>query len=162
MRSLIIFDGVCNLCNVWVDFVLRRDPGDRFLFASNQSEAGRLVLESHGIDPTVVSTIYLVEGGQIFDRSTAAIRIARGLRFPWWLAGGLLLAPRGLRDLFYSLIARNRYRLFGRRSSCRVPTPEERSRFLEEAEDLHSIGLDFAASRPDSTDSNLDDSGSAS
>lgn len=145
MRSLIVFDGVCNLCNVWVDFVLRRDPSERFLFASNQSAAGRSVLESHGIDPESVSTIYLVEGGQLFDRSTAAIRIAKGLRFPWWVAGVLLLIPRSLRDLLYSLIARNRYRLFGKRSTCRIPTPEERSRFLEEVEDLQAIGLDAAS-----------------
>lgn len=136
MRPVIVFDGVCNLCNAAVDFVIRRDRGRRFLFASNQSEAGRALLESHGLDPADLRTIYLVEDGRVTDRSTAALRIARGLSGPWKLASGFLVVPRPLRDPVYKLIAHNRYRLFGRRETCRLPTADERARFLESLDDL--------------------------
>lgn len=139
MRPVIVFDGVCNLCNASVDFILRRDPGQRFLFASNQSEAGRKLLEAHGIDSSDVSTIYLIEDGRLSERSTAALRIAKGLRFPWNLAAVFLLVPRFLRDPLYNLVARNRYRLFGKKETCRLPTPEERSRFLNEAEEVREV-----------------------
>ncbi len=131
MRPVIVFDGVCNLCNASVDLILRRDARQAFLFASNQSSEGRDLLTRHGVDPSDVSTIYLIEDGLAFSRSTAALRIARRLRFPWNLAYGLILIPRPVRDFLYRLIARNRYRLFGKRETCRLPTPEERERFLD-------------------------------
>lgn len=131
MRPVIVFDGVCNLCNALVDFVLRRDPRKTFLFASNQSAEGRDLLVRHGADPSDVTTLYLIEDGRAFDRSTAALRIARRLRFPWNLAYGLIVVPRPVRDWFYKVVARNRYRLFGKSETCRLPTPEERERFLD-------------------------------
>lgn len=127
-----LFDGVCNLCNGAVQFILDRDPKRRFRFASLQSDRGKGLLAEHGVvapsgDP---DTIYLIDGGRLFDRSTAALKIARHLSFPWWLLGGFTAVPRFLRDPVYKLIARNRYRWFGRTDQCRIPTPELRARML--------------------------------
>jgi predicted DCC family thiol-disulfide oxidoreductase YuxK len=131
-RAIVLFDGVCNLCNGAVQFILDRDPAGRFSFASLQSERGRAILVEHGGTPSVgdPDTIYLVEDGRLFDRSTAALRIARQLSFPWWLAAAWLAVPRFLRDVVYRFIAENRYRWFGRTDECRVPTPELRARML--------------------------------
>ena len=127
-----LFDGVCNLCNGAVQFILDRDRASRFKFASLQSERGRALLAEHGVvapagDP---DTVYLVEDGRIFDRSTAALRIARHLTFPWWLLSAFSVVPRLLRDPLYGVVARNRYRWFGRTDECRIPTPELRARML--------------------------------
>jgi predicted DCC family thiol-disulfide oxidoreductase YuxK len=132
MRPVIIFDGVCNLCNASVDFVIRRDRRGQFLFASNQSEAGRALLSRFGVAPGDVQSVYLVEGDRIASRSTAALRTARRLGLPWSLAAAFLAIPRPLRDVVYDFIARNRYRWFGKKETCRLPTPEERARFLDD------------------------------
>lgn len=134
MDSVILFDGVCNLCNGAVQFVLDRDRHKRFRFAALQSEAGQALLRQRGLTPpdpgADPDTIVLVEGDRVSDRSTAALRIARHLGFPWVLAGIFWLLPRPLRDWVYRFIARNRYRWFGKSESCRLPTPELRGRFL--------------------------------
>jgi predicted DCC family thiol-disulfide oxidoreductase YuxK len=127
--SVILFDGVCNLCNGFVQFVLGRDPRGRFTFASLQSRAAARVLNGHPID-VLPDSLVLVEGERLFTRSTAALRIARGLIFPWNLAYAFIVLPRPLRDWVYDLVARNRYRWFGRRDVCMIPTPELRARFL--------------------------------
>ncbi len=145
-RPLIVFDGVCNLCNASVDFVLKRDPRAEFLFASNQSEAGRRLLAEHGIESSEVQSVYLIEGDRLSDRSTAALRIARRLRFPWNLLFGLIVIPRPIRDAVYGLIARNRYRWFGKKETCRLPTPEERARFLLEPQEAERPTQDVPAS----------------
>src|SRR5262245_25930474 len=92
-RPVVVFDGVCNLCNATVDFILRRDRRGLFRFASNQSAAGGALLSRAGIDPADVRSVYLVEGGRVSKRSTAALRIARGLGFPWSLAAAFLIVP---------------------------------------------------------------------
>jgi len=119
-RPVVLFDGVCNLCNGVVRFIIARDPSARFRFAPlPPADAG------------ATDSIVLVEAGKKYTRSTAALRIARGLRFPWPLLYALMLAPRPLRDLVYDWVARHRYGWFGKRAACMVPTPEVRSRFLE-------------------------------
>lgn len=128
MASVILFDGVCNLCNAWVDFVVRHDPEGRFRFAALQSEAAGDLLR--GAPPDLPDSIVLVEDGTVWVRSTAALRVARGLGLPWSLAWIFILVPRSVRDAVYDWVARNRYRWFGRRDTCRIPTPEERARFL--------------------------------
>jgi predicted DCC family thiol-disulfide oxidoreductase YuxK/uncharacterized membrane protein YphA (DoxX/SURF4 family) len=130
--SVLLFDGVCNLCNGWVDFLIRRDRRARLRFASLQSGwAERLgFLDDGRIDGDLASVV-LVHDGHVFTESDAAIRSAAALGRWYGLAGLCLILPRFLRDDTYRLIARNRYRLFGKRSTCRVPTPEERSRFVE-------------------------------
>ncbi len=127
---MILFDGVCNLCNGLVQFVIARDPARRFRFASLQSDVAQRRLEGAGIAADVPDSIVLLEEGRLFTRSTAALRIARRLRFPWSLAFALIVVPRPLRDWVYSLVARNRYRWFGRRETCMIPTPELEERFL--------------------------------
>ena len=130
-HPIVLFDGVCNLCNASVNFIIDRDPHDRFRFAALQSERGVALLAEHGHTVSAEpDSIVLVEGGRIFERSTAALRIARHLRGAWKLLYGFMIVPRPLRDLVYRFIARHRYRWFGRTEACRVPTPELRARFL--------------------------------
>ncbi len=131
-QPVVLFDGVCNLCNGAVQFIIDRDPQSVFRFASLQSDAGRALLASHGYslpagDP---ETLILVEQGQVFERSTAALKIARHLRGGWKVFAALLVLPAGFRDLGYRFIAAHRYRWFGKADACRLPTPELRTRFL--------------------------------
>jgi predicted DCC family thiol-disulfide oxidoreductase YuxK len=136
----LLFDGTCNLCNGAVRFILDHERGETLRFASLQSEAGgallagvvgekqaRALVSGERGDP---DTIVLVEGGRTYLRSAAALRIARHLRAPWSWAYALVVIPRGLRDLVYRLIAKNRYRWFGKTTTCRLPTPELQQRFL--------------------------------
>ena len=131
MASLVLFDGVCNLCNGFVQFVIAHDPHGRFHFGALQSAAGQRTLALHDVAQPLPESVVLVEDGRLFTRSTAAIRIARRLTFPWRLAGLLLVIPRPLRDWIYDFVARRRYRWFGERDRCMIPTPEIRSRFIE-------------------------------
>ena len=126
-----MFDGVCNLCNGFVQFVIERDPSGRFQFAALQSEAARRVLAAHDVPNPLADSVVLIEEGRVYSGSTAALRIARGLRFPWPLVGVLLAIPRPLRDGIYAGVARRRYRWFGQREQCMVPTAATRSRFIE-------------------------------
>ena len=128
--SVILFDGLCNLCNGLVQFVIARDPAARFRFASLQSESGRRVLRSASVSESFPETVVLVEAGRPFTRSTAALRIVRHLRSPWALAYGLILLPRPVRDWIYDAIARRRYRWFGKRDQCMVPSAELGQRFI--------------------------------
>lgn len=130
-RSVVLFDGVCNLCNGSVNFLIDRDPDGRFLFASLQSAFGQQVLAMENLEETDLKSILLISGGRVFTRSTAILRIARGMPAGWPLLYGFMLIPRFIRDLLYDLIARNRYKWFGKREVCRIPTPELKSRFLE-------------------------------
>jgi predicted DCC family thiol-disulfide oxidoreductase YuxK len=125
--QIVLFDGVCNLCNGFVQFLLARDRRGRFQFASLQSDAARRVLRG---DPPP-ETVVLVARGRTYIKSSAALRIARGLPFPWPLLYGLIVIPGPLRDLVYDWVARHRYAWFGKRESCMLPTPELRQRFLE-------------------------------
>lgn len=131
MTSIVVFDGVCNLCNWVVQLVIRHDPDGHFQFASLQSEAGRMLLESHGLKSLLPESVVLVRDGRVFTMSDAALEIARDMGFPFSMAYPLTVLPKGLRDWVYRLIARNRYRLFGRRDSCMMPTPDLKRRFLD-------------------------------
>lgn len=131
LHAVILFDGVCNLCNSAVRFVIERDPAARFRFAPLQSAVAERLIASAGVRDPLPDSIVLVEDGRISTRSTAALRIARRLRFPWPAAYAIIVVPRPLRDWIYNLVARNRYAWFGRRDVCMVPTPAVRSRFLE-------------------------------
>lgn len=130
-NAIVLFDGVCNLCNASVDFILRHDRSGHFRFASLQSDAGRRLTREHGLDPERHDTVVLVEDGKAYLRSTAALRVARRLDGPYRVAYALIVVPRPVRDFVYDRIARNRYRWFGKRDTCRAPTVEERTRFLE-------------------------------
>lgn len=130
-HPILLFDGVCNLCNGSVQFILRRDPEARFRFASLQSAVGQRYLDELRIDRRAVDSIILVEGDRWYMEGDAALRIARLLPGPWKILGIFRLLPRPLRDRLYRLVARNRYRWFGKRESCWLPTPELRGRFLD-------------------------------
>ena len=127
---LILFDGVCNLCNGFVRFVIERDPDARFRFAALQSAAAHRALAGHSLSDAPDSVV-LVEQGRVFTGSTAGLRIVGALPFPWRLAAALLAIPRPLRDWMYRFVARRRYLWFGKREHCMVPTPALRSRFLD-------------------------------
>ncbi|MCF8258105.1 MAG: thiol-disulfide oxidoreductase DCC family protein [Flavobacteriales bacterium] len=127
---ILLFDGVCNLCNGTVHFVIARDPEARIHFASLQSEFATQRFGENGIAKEYLDSIVLLENGQVFYKSTAALRLTRYLSGGWPMLRVLLIIPRPLRDLIYDWIAANRYRWFGKQESCWVPTPELRSRFL--------------------------------
>ena len=126
---IIVFDGVCVLCNGWVQFLLERDGG-RYRFAAMQTSAGRALLAAHGLDADDPASFLLVDEGQAWTDSDAIRRVLVGLGGPWKSAVLLVLIPRFLRDPLYRLIARNRYRWFGT-TSCTVPDEARRARFLE-------------------------------
>lgn len=130
-KSLILFDGVCNLCNGSVRFVLKRDRHDRFRFAPLQSEVAHAYLPGPTSADPALSSMILVEDGQVYMRSDAALRIARRLTGGWPLLYGLMVLPRFLRDGLYNFIARHRYAWFGKRSTCMVPNEDVAHRFLE-------------------------------
>ncbi|MBL0928319.1 MAG: DUF393 domain-containing protein [Phycisphaerales bacterium] len=133
--TIILFDGACNLCNGVVAFVIPRDPAGRFRFAPLQSHAAAAALAGVGLMPLAPGaepdSMVVIAQGRALERSDAALAVARGLPWPWrWLAV-LGLLPRPVRDGAYRFIARRRYRWFGRRPACMVPTPGARARFLE-------------------------------
>lgn len=129
-RSVVLFDGVCNLCNGWVRFVVRRDPRRQFRFASLQSHFGVETLRRHELPADYLGSILLVEHDVLFAKSDAVLRIARGLRWPWPLLSIFVVVPRGLRDVVYDWVARNRYRWFGKREACMLPNADDAGRFL--------------------------------
>ncbi|MCC6321263.1 MAG: thiol-disulfide oxidoreductase DCC family protein [Phycisphaerales bacterium] len=133
-QSLVLFDGVCNLCNGCVRWIVKRDRSAVFRFAPMQSGAARRALEAAGV-PTASpqpDSIIVIDADGVHTRSDSAIAIARRLGFPWSLARVGRVLPRSVRDWLYDRVARNRYRLFGKAGTCMVPTPELRSRFLDE------------------------------
>lgn len=135
-RHLILFDGVCGLCDHLVRFVLRRDRRRLFRFAALQSRVGRELVAQGGGDPNVLTTMYVVADFESRDRraltkSQAALFVANQLGWPWRCVLVARIVPRPLLDRLYDLVARVRYRMFGRFEQCIVPTPEFRQRFLE-------------------------------
>lgn len=126
----LLFDGVCNLCNASVQWVLKRDRHAQFRFAALQSEIGQQLLQQHGLDPIQFDTVVLAEGDRIFLRSDAPLEISRRLGGGWKLLYVLKIIPRPLRDSVYNFIARNRYRWFGKQEVCMIPKPEWKGRFL--------------------------------
>ncbi|MEM8598459.1 MAG: thiol-disulfide oxidoreductase DCC family protein [Bacteroidota bacterium] len=135
-HPVILFDGVCNLCNASVNFVMDRDRAGVFRMAALQSDVGQALLAQHGYtgitpETTAPDSIALVEGGRLYFRSAAALRVAARLDGAWPLFQVFLVVPAPLRDVVYDWIARNRYRWFGKQDTCRLPTPDERARFLD-------------------------------
>ncbi len=138
MNHLIVFyDGVCGLCNRLVQFLLKRDRNDRLRFASLQSEFATKVLTRHGIDPSDLDTLHIVENYEqpserVLNRSDAVLRATGELGGLWSLAAiAGSIVPRPLRDLFYRFVARNRYRVFGKSETCMLPEPKYRAKFLD-------------------------------
>lgn len=128
--SIVLIDGVCHLCQGLVKFIIPRDPQANLRFASLQSDVSRELLGAGGLPEEALNTVVLIENGTYYTESAAVLRIARRLRFPWPAAYIFILVPKPLRDALYRLVARNRYRWFGRDEQCLLPTPELRRRFL--------------------------------
>lgn len=129
-HALIFFDGVCNLCNHSVQFVIKRDDKDYFRFAALQNEIAAQKLSDFDFKGEDLKTIILLQDGKVYLRSTAALRIARQLSGGWPLLYGLMVIPAFIRDFVYKLIAGNRYRIWGKTESCMVPVPELKAKFL--------------------------------
>jgi predicted DCC family thiol-disulfide oxidoreductase YuxK len=129
-HAIVLFDGVCNLCTSTVQCIIKRDPHGYFTFASLQSEVGRTLLEEHGLHPDALDTFVLVEGSRCFTRSDAALRVAQHLSGGWALLRVLSLIPKSIRDWGYTILAQNRYRWFGRKETCTIPSRDLLDRFL--------------------------------
>lgn len=144
MAAIVLFDGVCNFCDSSVNFIIDHDPHGYFKFAPLQSDIGRDLAERNGFqseaaqsgsqpaadDLVPIDSIILVEDDRVYTHSTAALRIAKRLSGLWKLAYGFIIVPAFIRDFFYRLFARYRYRFFGRKDACMLPSPEIRARFL--------------------------------
>ncbi|HLW32927.1 MAG TPA: thiol-disulfide oxidoreductase DCC family protein [Aequorivita sp.] len=128
--KIILFDGVCNLCNGAVTFVIKRDKQKVFKFATLQSELGVDLLSNFKIDRSELDSIILINGDRFYSKSSAALYIAKNLSGAYPLLFGFIILPKFLRDWIYDFIAKNRYRWFGKRESCMIPTPELAKRFL--------------------------------
>ena len=129
-RLNILFDGVCNLCNGFVVFIIKRDPDAKFKFASLQSEEGERLQEEFKMDPANITTMVLVENDNYYVKSDAALRILKELNGIWPFLYYFIFVPRPVRDTVYDIVAKYRYRWFGRQDECMVPTPDLKKRFL--------------------------------
>lgn len=129
-HSLIIFDGVCSLCEFSVQFIIKRDPQAKFTFVAAQSEKGKELQHQYGVDTLQDGTVILLKNNQVYVKSDAALEIAKELQGPWHLLQFLKIIPKPARDFVYSIIAKNRYRWFGKKNECLVPDKKTRERFL--------------------------------
>lgn len=131
-KKIILFDGVCNLCNNTVNFIIERDKNDVFRFASLQSDIGKKLLLERGLNPLILDSVLLIEPGIAYYRkSTAALEIAKHLSGGYSNLKYLSFLPESLRDGLYKMIAGNRYKWFGKKDSCMIPTQDLKSKFLE-------------------------------
>ncbi|MBK7871682.1 MAG: thiol-disulfide oxidoreductase DCC family protein [Saprospiraceae bacterium] len=129
-KPILLFDGVCNLCNGFVQFVILRDPKAKFRFTALQSEVGQELLQEARMPTKDLSTVVLWENGKFYTHSDVPLRVAKGLGGWWSLLVIFRIIPKFVRDSIYNWIAKNRYRWFGKQESCMIPTPELKSRFL--------------------------------
>ncbi len=134
MSQLILFDGVCNLCNSTVDSIIKRDKAGRFRFASLQSEAGKNIFLARGIEPEAIRSLVYMENSVVYYKSTAILRILKQLGGIYMLFYLFILVPPFIRDFIYDKIATNRYRWFGRKETCRIPSESEKERFITSSE----------------------------
>ena len=129
-HKIILFDGVCNLCNSTVQRVIKNDKHDVFRFTALQTAVGQVIVNEHGIDTSKTDSIILIDGDKAYVKSTAALRIAKNLSGAYPLFYGFMIVPNFIRNWVYDFIAKNRYRWYGKQESCMVPTPELKKKFL--------------------------------
>jgi len=129
-KSIILFDGVCNLCNSSVNFIIKHDKKKYFLFASLQSDAAKEILLHHSLNKIIFDSIILIEDTIIYEKSTAVLRIAKKLNNGFQLLYIFILIPKILRDKIYDYIAKNRYKWYGKKNTCMLPSKDLKSRFL--------------------------------
>ncbi len=128
--QIILFDGVCNLCNSSINFIIDRDPNKNFLFAPLQERTGQDLQMKYGLRPEALDSVVLIKNGKVYQKSSAALEIAKKLSGGWKLLIIFKLVPQRFRDRIYDLIAKNRYRWFGKTDQCRMPTPDLKMRFI--------------------------------
>jgi predicted DCC family thiol-disulfide oxidoreductase YuxK len=143
---VLLYDGVCNMCDSTVQFVLKRDKKKKIHFAGLQSSVAKTILAQHDvrIDPNELSTIYYIRKGKLYSRSTAILKVCMELNNAWPLMGAFLIVPKFIRDGVYSFIARNRYKWFGKKEYCTLPDPEERNLFLDLNEIQNNLKNEYA------------------
>lgn len=129
-ERIVLYDGVCNLCDTSVNFIIEHDPDARFMFAPMQEPAGQALLKQHGLEGLDMSSFVLLKGGKIYLRSSAWMHIVRDLKGPWKALAVFGIVPSFLRDAVYNYIGANRYKWFGKKDMCLMPTPDIRKRFL--------------------------------
>ena len=131
MEPVIFFDGVCNLCNASVQFAIEHDSNNTFKFTALQGDYAKRVLPQFNLDTSKINSILLVENGKLYTKSSAALRVAKKLNGLLPLLFAFIIVPKFIRDWIYDIIAKNRYKWWGKQDSCWVPTPELRSRFYD-------------------------------
>ena len=129
-NPIILFDGICNLCNGAVQFIIKHDPEKKFLFTSLQSEAGQQLLKQYHLPSENFDSFLLLQDDTIFYKSSAALKVARQIKSVWKALYIFMIVPKFIRDAVYSWIAANRYKWFGKKDNCMMPTPELQARFL--------------------------------
>ena len=129
-KPLILFDGVCNLCNSSVQFIIKHDTNNKFLFASLQSSMGQAVLKHFELDTTDFNTFVLVEEYQAYTKSTGALHVVKQLSGFWKILYIFIIIPVPIRDFFYTFVSKHRYKLFGKKDQCMMPSPDLKSKFL--------------------------------
>jgi len=128
---VILFDGVCNFCNYWVNFAIKRDKQKQLRFTPLQGETAKQLLPRYQINPSSLSSVVFIDNGKVYTQSSAALRICKHLDGGWKLFFALIIIPKFIRDFFYNIIARNRYKWFGKKESCMIPPPDWKERFLD-------------------------------
>ena len=129
--SIILFDGVCNLCNGYINFIIKRMKSNSVKFGTLQSASGQELLEKNGMSKTTLDTVVLVQNGKLYTKSDVALKIAKEMKGGWPVFSVFSILPKFLRDAIYDIISKNRYRWFGKQDSCMIPTPELKSLFLD-------------------------------
>ncbi len=130
-KKIVLFDGVCNLCSSSVQFILKRDTKNQFLFGSLQGETGQAYLKKFNLPADAFNSFMLVEDDALYTRSTAALRMVKHLGGTWSLLYAFIIVPKFIRDGVYNFIAKNRYKWFGKKEACWVPTPDLNAKFLD-------------------------------
>ena len=128
---LVLFDGVCNFCNYWVNFAIKRDKKKKLKFTTLQGATANHLLPRYNINPTSLNSVIFIDKGKAYTQSSASLRICKYMDGGWKLFYGFMIIPKFIRDFFYNIIARKRYKWFGKKEECMVPTPELRNRFLD-------------------------------
>lgn len=129
-RRILLFDGVCNLCNGIVQFTIKKDPQAKFKFASLQSESGQILLRQFGLPTNDFNSFVYIKGDNYFLKSSAGLHVLKDLGGPWKLLYAFIVVPKPVRDFVYNIIAKMRYKVFGKRDTCMVPRPDLKQRFL--------------------------------
>lgn len=129
-KPILLFDGVCNFCDSTVNFIIDRDPHKNIRFAALQSQAGQQLLEKFSLDKNNFDSLVVVYKGRYFKKTAAVLRVVRWMKFPWNIMSIFIVIPTFIGNFFYDIVARNRYKWFGKLEYCRVPTPDVKERFL--------------------------------